>query len=111
MDNSFLANWIALKQFFSYPSVSAATAAMVMATLKLVGSAQFTIRRGMEIPMVGVASYSLVPITIGLGLDDSYASGIGAFVGYMGMVELEHKIDALFSMWGNKRERRDGSQD
>lgn len=106
MSEPLLHYWIALKQFFAYPSISAASAAMLMATLKIVGTARYTLQKWAEVPMVGVASYTLVPISVGLGMDPSWASGVGAFVGYMGMVELESRVDGLLRLRGKGGEEK-----
>lgn len=94
MPDLLLNIWLAAKSIFAYPPVSAASAAMLMASFKLLGTEPPpSFRKWVEVPMVGVSSYTLVPLSIWFGMDPSGAAGLGAFVGYIGMWKLQDRLD------------------
>ncbi|MBY6209076.1 MULTISPECIES: phage holin family protein [Halomonas] len=104
MPDLLLTAWLSFREFTAEPPVSAAIAAMTMAGLKILGSLPpRPPRKWLEIPMVGLASYGMVPISITLGADPSWAAGIGAGIGYVGMVKLETRIDRLLGVKGDKK--------
>lgn len=104
MPDPLLMAWLAFRGFIAEPSVSAAIAAMVMAALKISGSLPpRPPRKWLEVPMVGLASFGMVPISITLGADPSWSAGIGAGIGYVGMVKLETRLDKLLGVKGDKK--------
>lgn len=103
MPDPLLNLWLAFREFIAQPSISAAIAAMLMGALKLLGSLPpRPPRKWFEVPMVGLASYGMVPVSISLGADPSWAAGIGAGIGYIGMVKLENRMDAILGITKRK---------
>lgn len=99
MPDSLYQSWHALKVILLQPTVSASIAAMAMASLKLLSSVPpKPPRKWFEVPMVGIASAGLVPVSVSVGADPSWASGLGAAVGYIGMVKLEERLDRLLGI-------------
>lgn len=99
MPDSLYQGWLALKTVLLQPTVSASIAAMAMAALKLMSSIPpKPARKWFEVPMVGMASYGLVPVSLSFGADPSWASGLGAAVGYIGLVKLEERLDRLLGI-------------
>lgn len=104
MPDPMLMAWLAFRELIAEPPVSAAIAAMIMAGLKIFGSLPpRPPRKWLEVPMVGLASYGMVPISITLGADPSWAAGIGAGIGYVGMVKLETRLDHWLGVKGDKK--------
>lgn len=67
MPDLLLTAWLSFREFTAEPPVSAAIAAMTMAGLKILGSLPpRPPRKWLEVPMVGLASYGMVPISITL---------------------------------------------
>lgn len=99
MPESLLDLWLSIREFIAQPPISAAMAAMFMASLKIIASLPpRPPRKWAEVGMVGIASFGLVPISISFGADPGWAAGIGAGVGYIGMVKLESKMDRLLGI-------------
>lgn len=99
MPDALYQSWLTVYSIILQPTVSAALAAMVMAALKLLSSVPpKPPRKWFEVPMVGVASYALVPVAVSFGADPSWGAGIGAGVGYLGLVQLESRIDRFIGI-------------
>ncbi|MDN6323516.1 MAG: phage holin family protein [Halomonas sp.] len=99
MPDALYQSWLTVQSIVLQPTISAALAAMVMAGLKLLSSVPpKPARKWFEVPMVGVASAALVPVAVSFGADPSWGAGLGAGVGYIGLVQLESRIDRLIGI-------------